>query len=34
MDGKNEMNFINLKNLYYPILPAGFWWMAKMKWIL
>ena len=26
---KNEMNFINLKNLYYPILPAGFWWMAK-----
>ena len=29
MDGKEWNDFINLKNLYYPILPAGFWWMAK-----
>ena len=34
MNGKNEMNFINLKIIYYPILPAGFWWMAKNEMIL
>ena len=37
MDGKEWNDFINLKInkiLYYPILPVGFWWMAKNEIIL